>query len=103
MQRPAYIDKAGSSSSCSSTDPDAAGISFKREKHPGPADHPRAPSYSAHPTTGAASLTGGESLTVQPLKGQFSMRGELMHAFICYRLATEGPMGNGRPPAPCFL
>ena len=104
MQRPAHVeaDKTGSFSS-SSTDQDAAGT--KNEKHktsPGPASPTlRAPSYSAHPSTGAATLDAASS-TVQPLKGQFSMRGELMHAFICYRLATEGPMGNGRPPAQCF-
>ena len=30
-----------------------------------------------------------------PLQRQFSLRGELMHCFISYRVACEGPSGNG--------
>ena len=54
----------------------------------------RVPSYRvAHPTNGE---TGGTlSLTVFPLTGKFSLRNELMHAFISYRVATEGGEGNG--------
>ncbi|KAJ1469460.1 hypothetical protein T484DRAFT_1919181 [Baffinella frigidus] len=29
------------------------------------------------------------------VRGRFSLRGELMHAFVSYRVATEGPAGNG--------
>ena len=29
------------------------------------------------------------------LRGQFSLNGELMHAFVSYRVATEGPDGDG--------
>ena len=28
------------------------------------------------------------------IRGQFSLRGELMHAFVSYRVTTEGPAGN---------
>jgi len=28
--------------------------------------------------------------TVMPLRGKFSLRGELMHAFVSYRVSTEG-------------
>ncbi|KAJ1483871.1 hypothetical protein T484DRAFT_1798671, partial [Baffinella frigidus] len=34
---------------------------------------------------------GGSTLA----RGTFTLRGELMHAFISYRVATEGPAGNG--------
>jgi hypothetical protein len=47
----------------------------------------------AHPTTGETGDTF--SLAVHPLPGKFSLRGELMHAFISYRVATEGAGGNG--------
>ena len=30
-----------------------------------------------------------------PPKGKFMLRGELMHAFVSYRVATEGKCGNG--------
>ena len=30
-----------------------------------------------------------------PPRGTFSMRGALMHAFVSYRVATEGQGGNG--------
>ena len=46
----------------------------------------RSPSpLRSHPTTGG---TGGAHLL--PLRGNFSLRGELMHAFVSYRVATEG-------------
>jgi len=32
---------------------------------------------------------------VLPLRGKFSMRGDLMHAFVSYRVAAEGKGGNG--------
>ncbi|KAJ1464283.1 hypothetical protein T484DRAFT_1870023 [Baffinella frigidus] len=53
----------------------------------------RTPSYCAHPTTGDATLD--ESINFNLLSGRFSLRGELMHAFVCYRYATDGPEGNG--------
>ena len=53
----------------------------------------RITSLHTHPMAGG---TGGEPrLPVQPLRGTFSLRGELMHAFVSYRVATEGPAGNG--------
>jgi len=82
------------SSSFSSSSEDNVDITGTYPPSPGAA-FLRAPSYRAHPTTGAAIFTDAACSAVQPLRGQFSMRGELMHAFICYRLATEGPMGNG--------
>jgi len=36
-----------------------------------------------------------ESINFNLLSGRFSLRGELMHAFVCYRYATDGPEGNG--------
>ena len=53
----------------------------------------RLPSLQTHPTTGVA-----RSWSVLPLRGTFSLRKELMHAFISsvsYRVATEGPVANG--------
>ncbi|KAJ1476998.1 hypothetical protein T484DRAFT_3055799, partial [Baffinella frigidus] len=45
-------------------------------------------SIRAHPSTG--DVTFAETGTLPPLKGTFSLRGELMHAFVCYRVTTEG-------------
>ena len=47
----------------------------------------------AHPTTGETGDT--LSLTVHPLPDRFSLRGELMHVFVSYRVNTEGGGGNG--------
>jgi len=53
----------------------------------------RITSLHTHPM---AAGTGAEPrLPVQPLRGTFQLRGELMHAFVSYRVATEGPAGNG--------
>ena len=52
----------------------------------------RSPSpLRSHPT---AEGTGGAP-RVLPLRVNFSMRGELMHAFVSYRVATEGKSANG--------
>ena len=49
----------------------------------------RSPSpLRSHPGTGGAPR-------VLPLRGKFSLRGELMHVFISYRVGTEGKAGNG--------
>jgi len=58
---------------------------------PGSESVRRSPSpLRSHPTTGG---TGGAHLL--PLRGNFSLRGELMHAFVSYRVATEGKGRNG--------
>ncbi|KAJ1491967.1 hypothetical protein T484DRAFT_1772740, partial [Baffinella frigidus] len=47
---------------------------------------------TAHPhITGDAEL----DVSTKPLIGNFSLRGELMHVFVSYRVATEGAAGNG--------
>ena len=52
----------------------------------------RSPSpFRSHPT---AEGTGGAP-RVLPLRGNFSMRGEMMHVFVSYRVATEGKGRNG--------
>jgi len=53
----------------------------------------RTPSIRTHPTTGSApSSPVLPSKFSRPvlLRGNFSLRGELMHAFVSYRVATEG-------------
>ena len=55
-----------------------------------PASVGRSLSISAHPTAGVP-----RSLPVPPRRGAFSLRGTLMHAFVSYRVSTEGPTGNG--------
>ena len=50
----------------------------------------RSPSYHTHPSAGDT----GDISTVLP-RGTFHPRGELMHCFVSYRVATEGTAGNG--------
>jgi hypothetical protein len=52
--------------------------------------HPRVPSSEE---TGAEAEVHVPQLLVQPTK--FTLRSELLHVFISYRVATEGPKGNG--------
>jgi hypothetical protein len=61
----------------------------------------RTPSLRTHPTTGSAPSSPPAlplSCNISKLlhvRERFSLRGELMHAFVSYRVATEGPAGNG--------
>jgi len=66
------------------------GHSAERETRiPPPIRH--AASYHVHPTTGeSGSDLFAESSTVLPLRARFSLSGELLHCFVCYRVATEG-------------
>ena len=48
------------------------------------------PTRVSHPTTGDASA----AQAVTALTGPFKLRGELMHSFISYRVATEGEASN---------
>ncbi|KAJ1479290.1 hypothetical protein T484DRAFT_2881444 [Baffinella frigidus] len=50
----------------------------------------------SHPSTGGAEDIGGRKKKIFSMCGkQFSLRGELIHAFVSYRVSTEGPDGNG--------
>jgi len=87
---------------CSQADPPtppAAAPARRMVRHGPPAPPATAPTRSipsyevfSHPTTGDVGLD--EAVTVPALRGKFSMRGPLFHAFVCYRVATEGPVGN---------
>jgi len=46
-----------------------------------------------HSTTG--DMSGMSASDFPELQRQFSLRQELMHCFISYRVNTEGPKGNG--------
>ena len=43
----------------------------------------------------ASSAPFSTILRTVTLPGKFSLRGELFHAFVSYRVASEGPKGNG--------
>ena len=47
----------------------------------------------SHPSTGQNGVMPPLPTAGKP--GQFSMKGELMHVFVSYRVNTEGPEGSG--------
>jgi hypothetical protein len=55
-------------------------------------ESPANSSVVSHVSTGEARDV--QSLALLP-RGNFSLRGELLHVFVCYRVAAEGPTGNG--------